>query len=203
MQRQTKLSADIAHPRRAQHKQRHVVTLRYEASAEREAPDTRTGLAADPLVFQYKHTLRSCKNTARQISSKAALTIVYCINSPSWKWVAGCLHESSSTRRRRRRVVVSETSSVRPALSGIQRSVGWLVPRRSLPTGASLAAPPARASPPTSSRCQPRHVHGRHDIHASRRGARHSSTTVYCPHYFTVNNGNVARTRLPIVGFQS
>ena len=46
-----KLSADIlAHPRRAQHKQRHVVTLRYEASAEREARDTRTGLAAEPLV---------------------------------------------------------------------------------------------------------------------------------------------------------
>ena len=34
----------------AQHKERHVVTLRYEARAEREARDTRTGLAAEPLV---------------------------------------------------------------------------------------------------------------------------------------------------------
>jgi len=45
-----KLSADITHPRHAQHKQRHVVTLRYEASAEREARDTRTGLVTEPLV---------------------------------------------------------------------------------------------------------------------------------------------------------
>ena len=45
-----KLSADIAHPRHAQQKQRHVITLRYEASAEREARDTRTDLAAEPLV---------------------------------------------------------------------------------------------------------------------------------------------------------
>jgi len=45
-----KLSADIAHTRHAQHKKRHVVTLRYEARAEREARDTRTGLAAEPLV---------------------------------------------------------------------------------------------------------------------------------------------------------
>jgi len=44
------LSADIAHPRHAQHKERHVVTLRYEARAERKARDTRTGLAAEPLV---------------------------------------------------------------------------------------------------------------------------------------------------------
>ena len=55
-----KLSADIEHPRHAQHKQRHVVTLRYEASAEREARDTRTGLAAEPLVTDYwmKHQVR-------------------------------------------------------------------------------------------------------------------------------------------------
>ena len=46
-----KLSADIAHPRHAQHKQRHVVTWRYEARAERKARDTRTGLAAEPLVY--------------------------------------------------------------------------------------------------------------------------------------------------------
>jgi len=48
-----KLSADIAQPRStppAQHKERHVVTWRYEATAEREARDTRTGLAAEPLV---------------------------------------------------------------------------------------------------------------------------------------------------------
>jgi len=45
-----KLSADIAHPRHAQHKERHVVTLPYEARAEREARDTTTGLAAEPLV---------------------------------------------------------------------------------------------------------------------------------------------------------
>jgi len=45
------LSADIAHTRHAQHKERHVVTLRYEARAEREARDTRTGLAAEPLVI--------------------------------------------------------------------------------------------------------------------------------------------------------
>jgi len=43
-----KLSADSTPP--AQHKERHVVTLRYEARAEREARDTRTGLAAEPLV---------------------------------------------------------------------------------------------------------------------------------------------------------
>jgi len=37
----------------AQHKERHVVTLRYEARAEREARDTctRTGLAAEPLFI--------------------------------------------------------------------------------------------------------------------------------------------------------
>ena len=46
-----KLSADIAHTRHAQHKERHIVTLRYEARAEREARDTRTGLAAEPLVI--------------------------------------------------------------------------------------------------------------------------------------------------------
>ena len=34
------------------HKERHVVTLRYEARAEREARDTRTGLAAEPLVLR-------------------------------------------------------------------------------------------------------------------------------------------------------
>ena len=53
MQRQTKLSDKIVcrysiPP--AQHKERHVITLRYEARAEREARDTRTGLAAEPLV---------------------------------------------------------------------------------------------------------------------------------------------------------
>jgi len=48
-----KLYADMAHPRHAQRKQRHVVTLRYEASAEREARDIRTGLAAEPLVYMY------------------------------------------------------------------------------------------------------------------------------------------------------
>ena len=48
MQRQTNC-LQIAHPP-AQHKERHVVTLRYEARAEREARDTRTGLAAEPLV---------------------------------------------------------------------------------------------------------------------------------------------------------
>jgi len=41
-----KLSADIAHPRHAQHKQRHVVTLQYEARAEREARDIRTASAS-------------------------------------------------------------------------------------------------------------------------------------------------------------
>ena len=47
-----KLSADIAHPRHStSHNERHVVTLRYEARAEREARDTRTGLAAEPLVI--------------------------------------------------------------------------------------------------------------------------------------------------------
>jgi len=45
-----KLSADIAHPRHARHKERNVVTLRYEARAEREARYTRKGLAAEPLV---------------------------------------------------------------------------------------------------------------------------------------------------------
>ena len=46
-----KFSADIAHPRHStSHKERHVVSLRYEARAEREARDTTTGLAAEPLV---------------------------------------------------------------------------------------------------------------------------------------------------------
>ena len=35
----------------AQHKERHVVTLRYEARAEHEARDTRMGLAAELLVL--------------------------------------------------------------------------------------------------------------------------------------------------------
>ena len=43
-----------------QHKERHVVTLRYEARAEREARDTRTGLAAEPLV------LRNSRKVAKQ-----------------------------------------------------------------------------------------------------------------------------------------
>jgi len=50
LQRQSQIVCRYSTPP-AQHKERHVVTLRYEARAEREARDTRTGLAAEPLVI--------------------------------------------------------------------------------------------------------------------------------------------------------
>ena len=58
MQRQTQIVRRYS-TLPAQHKQRHVVTLRYEARAEHEARDTRTGLAALPLVSKTSSAVLS------------------------------------------------------------------------------------------------------------------------------------------------